>query len=369
MILPGLKGILAKVAAAGGGAVTLNSVDKSGNITLSGANLVADITASTAGAVRATTAKTSGKWFFEAKLNTAPSASSVGVMPGTDSLSSDVGTANDAYGYKSNGQKRNNATNTSYGASYGANAVIGVAVDLTAGAITFLKNGVAQTQAFSGVSGTLYPAVYLSSTGTAGRFTVNFGATAFAYTVPYGYTSWDGSQTNNAVAWNSLDTGGANVTLSNGNLTATSVFSTGARGVTGKSSGKWFFEARCNSTGSTVFAIGIGDAATSLTADVGSGTSNSYSYRADGYRYHNGWSNTGVTYTVGDYIGIALDMDAQTLSYYKNGTLVVTVTGLSGTYYPMFSGTGSASTTVNFGATAFAYSKPSGYSSWDGNQP
>ena len=69
------------------------------------------------------------------------------------------------------------------GASYVIGNVMGIKLDLGAGTLTFYKNGVSQGTAFTGLSGTFYPAVTLRENASlALSLTANFGATAFTYT-------------------------------------------------------------------------------------------------------------------------------------------------------------------------------------------
>jgi hypothetical protein len=76
-------------------------------------------------------------------------------------------------------------------------------------------------------------------------------------------------------------------------------------------------------------------------------------------------TNYGATYTVNDVIGVALDLDAGTLVFYKNGSSQGTAfSSLSGSFAPYASDADAAqSCTVvaNFGQRAFAYTAPSGF--------
>jgi len=91
--------------------------------------------------------------------------------------------------YWSNATKGNNGTNPAYGAAFVSGDIIGVALDMNAGTITFYKNGTSQGQAFSGITGTIYPAMdAFSGTWTV---TANFGASSFTYTPPSGFLGLD----------------------------------------------------------------------------------------------------------------------------------------------------------------------------------
>lgn len=69
-----------------------------------------------------------------------------------------------------------------------------------------------------------------------------------------------------------------------------------------------------------------------------------------------------------DVIGIAVDANAKTVSWYKNGTLAWTTTGITTPtpWYPGISSSYAPTATgvrFNFGQSAFAYPVPSGYNS------
>lgn len=178
--------------------------------------------------------------------------------------------------------------------------------------------------------------------------------------------------------WNPSDKGAA-VTLSNGNLTAAYGSGTGAaRATTSKSSGKWYWE--CTYGGNPDNGqLGISDGSANVSTFADSTHSNVY-YAGTGGFYGSGTAY-GATYTAGDIIGVALDMDNGKLFFAKNNTWQnsgdpvagtnAAKTGLSGSWFPScFLGVGSAnaaSYTVNFGATALTYTAPTGYSTIDSN--
>jgi hypothetical protein len=141
-----------------------------------------------------TVSVSSGKWYWEIAATSVTAAGCmIGVIPAANiNLSSvsyigDAGRA-DEYGYYSSGSKFSNGS-SAYGASYTTGDVIGVALNLDTGTITFYKNGVSQGQAFSGVAGTYTPAVCNGSGGATddGSATANFGQRPFAYTAPSGF--------------------------------------------------------------------------------------------------------------------------------------------------------------------------------------
>jgi hypothetical protein len=161
---------------------------------------------------------------------------------------------------------------------------------------------------------------------------------------------------------------GSSMTLSNGNLTSTITGSTwqSALATIGKSSGKWYWEIKFEGTqGGTDLIGGVGLSTITLASYLGS-DANGYSYYngSPGIKINNGTqTNVNTTFTVNDVIGYKLDMDGGSLAVQKNGIDVATLfTGLSGTFYPAYSQINTGNQlTVNFGATAFAYTVPSGF--------
>lgn len=166
----------------------------------------------------------------------------------------------------------------------------------------------------------------------------------------------------------------AGITLSNGNLTAaaTSGYKS-ARAISGKSTGKWYFEAKLTNGGSAV--IGFGQTTESVASFPGT-TVKGWGYTNSGPRYWAGViSETLAAFVLNDVIGVAVDMDAKTAQMYKNGVAQGSSFGLyqatGGTVplaagvavYPMLA-PNSSTLVANFGTTAFAYTPPAGYTGW-----
>ena len=96
----------------------------------------------------------SGKYYFEVFAEVLPYSMGFGVHGVSDGL------GGLAYSYTSSGQKGNYNTYSSYGSSFGANAVIGCYVDLDTKTIGFVKDGVDQGVAFSSIpNGAYTPAI------------------------------------------------------------------------------------------------------------------------------------------------------------------------------------------------------------------
>jgi hypothetical protein len=153
-------------------------------------------------------------------------------------------------------------------------------------------------------------------------------------------------------------------TLSNGNLLWTAPSAEGQCVATMYvSSGKFYWEMLLNTSGAGC-AFGIA----SITTDINNVnlTAGSYVYYTNGNKYNGGSGSAyGATFTNGDIIGVALDLDAGTLVFYKNNTSQGTAfTGLSGTFTALiYDGTSGSSPTfnANFGQQPFVYTPPSGF--------
>ena len=158
---------------------------------------------------------------------------------------------------------------------------------------------------------------------------------------------------------------GTNTSITNGNLSASygSAAWTSAFGTLGVSTGKWYWEATLTSAGTDV-GVGIStNPAGSANSYIG-GDVNSWGYYANnGNKWNNGSSSSyGATYANGDVIGIALDLDAGTLTFYKNNTSQGTAFSslASNTYFPALS-VNNSSFAVNFGQRPFSYTPPTGF--------
>ena len=196
------------VVSGGGGlpTVTWNPSDKGSNITLTNGDRTAAQTVSGSfHSVRATHGKTTGKHYFEVRhdqANTAP-YSLIGVCTSAHSMSSGS-LADDANGfayYEQTGEKFTNGAGSSYGASYTAGDVVGVALDMTSGKIWFAKNGVWQNsgnpaagtgEAFSGLAGTMFAALSIYSGNPRTTMTGRFKAADFTYSPPAGFSAYGG---------------------------------------------------------------------------------------------------------------------------------------------------------------------------------
>ncbi|NBT48002.1 MAG: hypothetical protein EBT07_09340, partial [Actinobacteria bacterium] len=161
-------------------------------ITYSDGNLIA---ASGTGATQGQSAFGSlsisnGKWYYEATFTQSGSTSFDGSIGFAKVDSGGLYTSNNnyAYIYLRNGQKGLFGTQSNYATSFGSGDIIGIALDLDAGTITFYKNGVNLGIAFTGISGTLTPiARLIREASYSSQFAVNFGQRPWAYQAPSGF--------------------------------------------------------------------------------------------------------------------------------------------------------------------------------------
>ena len=210
----------------GGGTLT-NTEDSPSNVfatgnalipstTLTQGNLSISAGSSVNRTAFSTIAVSQGKWYFEMK----PSASfgMIGITDISQAVYSNYpGQVSRGYGYNYNGQKYNNGSSSSFGATFGSGDIVGCAVDLDNNKIYFSKNGTWQNSGdpTSGATGTgsafdltdgydysLAFHAYNGSTTNGNFGNGYFGTTAvasagtnasgigiFEYDVPAGYTA------------------------------------------------------------------------------------------------------------------------------------------------------------------------------------
>ena len=173
--------------------------------------------------------------------------------------------------------------------------------------VTYGTNGFFLKFANSGSLGT-------DSSGNDNDFTVNGTGTQTLDTPSNVFTTW-----------NPLENYYQSATLSNGNTTiqtGSSQYSPSSSTL-GVSSGKWYWEVEYDalSGGSDVAYVGVlSQFATNSTTSLGT-NANDYGYYVNGNYYNNNTGTAyGTTYTTGDIIGVALDLDNNKLYFSKNGT-------------------------------------------------
>ena len=148
-------------------------------------------------------------------------------------------------------------------------------------------------------------------------------------------------------------------TISNGNLQVVTgnATSTTLGSMQIPTTGKWYFEYVGTSNGNYCYC-GISDVT----------NTNSVAYYAnDGNKYvNNTGSAYGATYTNNDVIGVAVNSDSGTITFYKNnssqGDITYTISDKQlFAYFADGSGGVSSTISVNFGQRPFAYTPPTGF--------
>jgi hypothetical protein len=307
------------------GASTWNPADKDADVALSGGDLIATLGVSNGGAVRSVNARdAAGDWYAEIALGGSSLVSEVGICTSSSLLDYPSKSA-DGYSYSPSGDDTysndsNLASDILAGAS-GAQDVLGVLVNFTAGTITLRRAGKFYSESFASIGGTLYP---MWGPGTAGAgtrsATINTGGSAFFLGLPAGATAWGGT-------WNSADKSG-NITLSGSDLVATINSGGGSvRGTQGRSSGIYYFE--ITRGGDSVWLGGVGNASASLATYPG-GDANGWAYYHLGdHRYNNNSGSAMPAQMASAVIGVWLK--AGVLKIIGDGQVSPNVaTGLSG---------------------------------------
>lgn len=198
---------------------------------------------------------------------------------------------------------------------------------------------------------------------TSGWNTIHTFTSSGSFTVgtpPVTYATWNPADKS---SWMILETGNL---VWHSNTTAWEW--TIARSTIGKSSGKWYWEqTKDNSTEPAIMIAWILNiSAPAWTNNYVWIDTNWWGYWGQNW-YKVNWSQTAywATYTNGDVIWIALDMDSGTLEFFKNwASQWVMATGLTGTQYAWVSTNDNWYHTVNFGASAFAYTPPTWFNAW-----
>jgi hypothetical protein len=205
---------------------------------------------------------------------------------------------------------------------------------------------------------------------TPNNFSVTAGAGNDSFVdspTSYGSDSGVGGEVRgNYSTFNPLALGSSTSDFSNGNLNIT----TPASGVGNTvstiqvpNSGQYYCEITFV-TDSAGAQIGIVDFAT-INANMPL-SSNCVTYASSGVKYVDGTSSSyGSSYTTGDIIGLAINADTGSITFYKNNTSQGAIThAVAGLVIGVCDGSNSSGGSVftgNFGQRAFAYTAPSGY--------
>ena len=248
------------------------------------------------------------------------------------------------------------------------NAETGQWMPIDTGNLTFGTNGF--TLNFSDNSSTTASTLGKDTSGNGNNFTPNnFGATA--------HDQLKDTPTNNFAVLNALSKS-SGITLGEGNLYAQG--SSAWRTVVGNfhmSSGKWYWEIHIKQVGNSIYGILPATRANGrqdFYADIYTGSySDEWGYSAGGTLYNSasGTSNWGSTYTAGDILGFALDMDNGTLDIKKNGSTTGSqITGISTTkeYRAAFTYyTSGTQSNINFGQDSTFAGEKTAQGNTDGN--
>jgi len=169
--------------------------------------------------------------------------------------------------------------------------------------------------------------------------------------------------------WNPADKN-ADITLSNGNLTATKTANNGnyvgLRGTLSRSSGKWHLEYLVD-TAEANMGLGIGNATAALDNYVGSSVHSIGAY--SGSVWTNGGSaGAGPSFGSSDVVVVEVDLDAKTYRVAVNtGSYSgpFSFSGATGPFFPMANAqTLGRGFTINTGGSAFTKTPTAGYAAW-----
>lgn len=175
----------------------------------------------------------------------------------------------------------------------------------------------------------------------------------------------------NAVSTLDPQNKGANITLSNGNLTAAGGAGavTCVKGTASRGAGKYHFEVRIDTrAGINSPTVGIANAAASLSADPAQ--SGGIVYQSDGHVWCNNVDLAALTgLTTGDTVAIEIDMDTRNAFFRLNaGTRQgpYSFAGVTGAMFPVLVfNTATAQATANLsGSTTFTVTPTAGYAPW-----
>ena len=167
------------------------------------------------------------------------------------------------------------------------------------------------------------------------------------------------SPTNNFATWNPLAYSGKTA-MTEGNLNGygddDSSHNLGGTATIGVTSGKWHWENRIKAVGGAC-SVGIFPSNNNVlsTDDLHQGDPSIY-YKQDGNKQVDDSSSSyGNSFTTGDIIGVALNLDDDEIKFYKNNTVqnsgtAISVTATSEFYNPVQAGATNSQITANFGS-------------------
>ena len=221
---------------------------------------------------------------------------------------------------------------------------------------------------FSDNSGTTATTLGKDNSGNGNNFTPN----NFSVSAGAGNDSLEDSPTNNFCTLSPLLTDTrSDSSFTQGNLTVTTGSGASTVGTTfAQTTGKWYGEFVCTAKSSTNMMIGVN----SVEGFDGERQGNESQNGGVGYGYINNGNNAlpdgsnnsyGATWAINDVMSIALDLDNNTVNFYKNNAAQGTISIADGYNYVMTCGHGQGGVTatfdVNFGQRAFSYTPPTGF--------
>lgn len=169
--------------------------------------------------------------------------------------------------------------------------------------------------------------------------------------------------------WAKLDRtkAGSVVTISADNLTISTNQYGSCIADVGKTSGKWYFEAKCIDGSQKATLVGLVNKAAFNKDTYPGAPSNGWCYYFyNGTKYINDATTAyAPNPAYNEWVGIYFDADAKTIGVISNGIdRGLMATGMTGELYPIFGNGSSAKSgtqVINFGATPFVFEPPRGY--------
>jgi hypothetical protein len=203
-----------------------------------------------------------------------------------------------------------------------------------------------------------------SNNWTPNNFSVTAGVGNDSLTdtpTSYGTGNSGGDVRGNYATLNPLAiTAGGAGTFTNGNLEVTTNLGGGGScysSIAFPSSGKWYYEITLSSGSYSL--IGLSEYKASTNFNQGGSTNGLFYYSFNGNKIVNGASSAyGASYSTGTVIGVAVDIDSSSVTFYKNnasqGAVSFNAAGMFAAVADEDTGSSSAFV-VNFGQRAFAY--------------
>ncbi len=158
------------------------------------------------------------------------------------------------------------------------------------------------------------------------------------------------------------------MTLSNGNLAISGGLDTTTTATMAvPSTGKWYFEFVPTSMPASNANIGLASSSFDITNATFTYAEHRVYIQSGNKADGSGSVAYGASWTTSDVIGVAVDMDAGTLVFYKNntsqGTAFSDLVSSGKTWFPLAAnyGSGTFEGNFNFGQRAFSYTAPSGF--------